>query len=46
MHHGIVAIPPLVKESIKLIEDAMKFQELKATRMTGVCLLLLAYFDE
>ena len=35
-----------VKESIKLIEDAMEFQEPKAARMTGVCLLLLAYFDE
>jgi hypothetical protein len=35
-----------VKDSVKLIEDAMEFQEPKAVKMTGVCLLLLAYFDE
>jgi glutaredoxin-related protein len=35
-----------VKDSVKLIEDAMEFREPKAVKMTGVCLLLLAYFDE
>lgn len=35
-----------VKQSIKLIEDTMALQESKAAIMAGVCLLLLAYFDE
>ena len=35
-----------VKDSIKLIEDAMEFHEPKAAKMAGVCLLLLAFFDE
>ena len=35
-----------VKDSVKLIEDAIEFREPKAVKMTGVCLLLLAYFDE
>jgi hypothetical protein len=35
-----------VKDSVKLIEDAMEFREPKAVKMTGVCFLLLAYFDE
>lgn len=35
-----------VKDSLKLIEDAMEFRRQEAARMAGICFLLLAYFDE
>ena len=35
-----------VNNSVKLIEDAMECHEPKAAKMAGVCLLLLAFFDE